>query len=128
MKVGVPKEIKEKENRVALTPSGAQALTQAGHSVLVQGGAGSGSGFTDVDYAQTGAQLVSAETAWNTDLVLKVKEPLKQEYDQLRGQLLFTYLHLAGVTPALSVKDRIGETPVVSRYSACSSTPDCGSI
>jgi len=102
MKVGVLKEIKEKENRVALTPAGAQTLTQAGHSVLVQAGAGAGSGFADEAYAQAGAQLVSAESAWKTDLVLKVKEPLQQEYGLLRDQMLFTYFHLSGVTPTLT--------------------------
>ena len=102
MKVGVVKEIKEKENRVALTPAGAQTLTQAGHSVLVQTGAGVGSGFDDEAYAQAGAQLVSAGSAWKTDLVLKVKEPLQQEYAQLRDQMLFTYFHLSGVTPTLT--------------------------
>jgi len=102
MKVGVPKEIKEKEKRVALTPAGAQTLTQAGHSVLVQAGAGVSSGFDDEAYAQAGAQLVSAESAWKTDLVLKVKEPLQQEYAQLRDQMLFTYFHLSGVTPTLT--------------------------
>ena len=72
MKIGVVKEIKEEEYRVALTPGGAQALVQAGHDVLVQAGAGAGSGFTDEAYARAGAQLVSAGAAWSTDLVLKV--------------------------------------------------------
>jgi len=102
MKVGVLKEIKEKENRVALSPAGARTLIQAGHSVLVQAGAGAGSGFGDAVYRQTGAQLVSAESAWKTELVLKVKEPLGQEYGQLRDQMLFTYFHLSGVTPTLT--------------------------
>ena len=100
MKIGVLKEIKEKENRVALTPDGTRALTQAGHSVRVQRGAGDGSGFTDTDYALAGAELVDAETAWDTELVLKVKEPVAREYEYLREQLVFTYFHLAGVAPA----------------------------
>jgi len=102
MKVGVVKEIKEKENRVALTPTGVQALKRAGHKVLVQTGAGRGAGFADQDYLQAGAQLVSVESAWKTELVLKVKEPLAQEYQQLSGQMLFTYFHLSGVTPTLT--------------------------
>ncbi len=102
MKVGIPKEIKEKENRVALTPTGAERLAQAGHSVRVEAGAGIGSGFSDADYARAGASLVSAHSAWDVDLVLKVKEPLEQEYGYLREQMLFTYLHLAGVTPTLT--------------------------
>ena len=133
MKVGVPKEIKEKENRVALTPAGAQTLIQAGHSVLVQSGAGVGSGFADEAYAQAGAQLVSVESAWNTDLVLKVKEPLQQEYALLGGQLLFTYFHLSGVAATLTqallehkttaiayetVEDERGKLPLLAPMSA----------
>ncbi len=102
MRVGVPREIKEEENRVALTPAGARTLTQAGHHVAVETAAGEGSGFADQDYAQAGAQLVSAESAWNAQLVLKVKEPLEQEYDRLKDQMLFTYLHLSGVSPTLT--------------------------
>jgi len=102
MKIGVLKEIKENENRVSLTPSGARALTRAGHTVLVQAGAGIGSGFPDTGYSQAGADLVSTETAWDTDLVLKIKEPLPQEYDYLKQQMVFTYFHLAGVTPTLT--------------------------
>ncbi len=102
MKIGVPKEIKESENRVALTPDGARAFVQAGHRVQVQSGAGTGSGFSDQDYAEAGAQLVSAGAAWETDLVLKVKEPLEEEYHHLGEQMVFTYFHLAGVTPVLA--------------------------
>jgi alanine dehydrogenase len=102
MKIGIPKEIKEKENRVAVTPDGTRALVGAGHKVLVETGAGVGSGFADEEYAQAGASEVSAEAAWKADLVLKVKEPLAQEYEFLRGQMVFTYFHLAGVTPALT--------------------------
>ena len=80
MKIGVLKEIKEQEKRVALTPTGTRALVQHGHSVLVEAGAGTGSGFSDKAYQQAGAQLVPADSAWDTDLVLKVKEPLEQEY------------------------------------------------
>jgi len=102
MKIGIPREIKEKENRVAITPAGARALRQAGHSVLVEHGAGTGSGFPDSDYAAAGATLVSAPAAWDVDLVLKVKEPLQTEYAFLAGQMVFTYFHLAGVTPTLT--------------------------
>jgi alanine dehydrogenase len=133
MKIGVPREIKEKENRVALTPDGAQALAQAGHTVLVQSGAGAGSGFSDDDYAASGAQLVAAEAAWQTDLVLKVKEPLEQEYQHLGEQMIFTYFHLAGVNRTLTeallehgttaiayetVEDDQGRLPLLSPMSA----------
>ena len=133
MNIGVLKEIKEKENRVALTPDGARALTQAGHSVLVQSGAGHGSGFSDTDYAEAGAGLVDAKTAWDTELVLKVKEPVAAEYDYLREQLVFTYFHLAGVAPALTdallahkttavayetVEDEAGKLPLLAPMSA----------
>ena len=102
MKIGVIKEIKNNENRVALTPSGAQALYQAGHAVLVQNGAGLGSGFTDEAYLAAGAQVVAVDQAWDADLVMKVKEPLESEYAYLKEQMLFTYFHLAGVPKALT--------------------------
>ncbi len=97
MIVGVAKEIKPGEQRVALTSAGAYALTEAGHRLLVERGAGAGSGIRDEDYAKAGASLAAAEGIWaEADLVLKVKEPLAQEYGRLRaGQTLFTYLHLA---------------------------------
>jgi len=102
MKVGVIKEIKDKEHRVALTPAGAKALHKGGHTVLVQAGAGLGAGFSDAQYRDAGAHIVSVEQAWATDLALKVKEPLASEYDYLRKQILFTYCHLAGAPPALT--------------------------
>ncbi len=97
MQIGVPKEIKDQEFRVGLTPSSAQFLCTQGHQVMVETYAGIGSGFTDADYIQAGAQIVAdAATAWGQELVVKVKEPLSAEYDFLRNdQLLFTYLHLA---------------------------------
>ena len=98
MIIGVPKEIKDRENRVSLTPGGAHWLTQVGHRVLVEHGAGEGSGFTDDEYKQSGAQIVPTHVdAWNrAEMVLKVKEPMPVEYEFLRpGLLLFTYLHLA---------------------------------
>jgi alanine dehydrogenase len=98
MIIGVPKEIKDRENRVALTPGGAHLLTRLSHRVLVEQGAGAGSGFTDDEYRQNGAEIVPTHAdAWNrAEMVLKVKEPMAAEYEFLRpGLLLFTYLHLA---------------------------------
>ena len=133
MKIGVPREIKANENRVALTPSGAKVLVEAGHSVLVQIGAGTGSGFADEDYVEVGAQMVSADATWETDLVVKVKEPLEQEYHCLGEQMVFTYFHLAGVSQALTeallehrttaiayetVEDAQGKLPLLAPMSA----------
>jgi alanine dehydrogenase len=97
MEIGVPKETKDQEFRVGLSPSSVRVLSENGHSVFVQSNAGIGSGFTDDDYTQVGATIVdSAESAWSRQLVVKVKEPLKSEYQFLRSQqILFTYLHLA---------------------------------
>ena len=97
MIVGVVKEIKPDEYRVALTPAGARELRQRGHDVIVEAGAGLGSSFPDSDYDGVGARVTSVEEVWaNADLLLKVKEPMREEYDRLRdGQILFTYLHLA---------------------------------
>ncbi|WP_027882770.1 alanine dehydrogenase [Meiothermus rufus] len=96
MVIGVPKEIKTLENRVALTPGGAHSLVRRGHTVLVEQGAGLGSGISDAEYQKAGAELVSAAEAWAADLVVKVKEPIAEEYRHLRpGLILFTYLHLA---------------------------------
>jgi alanine dehydrogenase len=97
--IGVPKEIKTGEQRVALTPAGVQALVDHGHQVLIEPGAGVGSGFRDDDYTQLGAGLKPAEAVWaEADLILKVKEPIRAEYARLRAkQILFTYLHLAAV-------------------------------
>jgi alanine dehydrogenase len=96
--VGCPKEIKNNENRVGLTPAGAKALTGAGHTVFVEAGAGLGSGFTDTEYAAAGAKLLATakEVFDGAEMVIKVKEPQKGEIAMLRkGQILFTYLHLA---------------------------------
>lgn len=97
MIIGIPKEIKNHENRVAITPAGVYALVQDGHSVLVETNAGLGSGFTDADYREQGAQIVAtAAEAWAAKMVVKVKEPLAEEYAYLRDDLLlFTYLHMA---------------------------------
>src|SRR5512139_1253583 len=98
MIVGVPKEIKDQEYRVALLPSAAYQLVKRGHKVVVERNAAAGSGYPDTDYDQAGATLVDdhATPFEQADLVMKVKEPLPSEYGLLRpGQILFTYLHLA---------------------------------
>ena len=97
MLIGVPKEVKNNESRVAMTPAGVHELVRRGHKVMVEQAAGVGSGFTDAEYQAAGAEIVeSAKTAWSAELVVKVKEPIAQEYDlMVPGQVLFTYLHLA---------------------------------
>jgi alanine dehydrogenase len=98
MRIGVPREIKNHEYRVALTPAGARELTRAGHHVVVEHGAGIGSSIGDADFEAAGARVAgTADEVWEVaDLLLKVKEPIAQEYRRLRrGQVLFTYLHLA---------------------------------
>jgi len=101
MRIGVVKEIKPDEYRVALTPAGALELINAGHDVAVETGAGVGSAFPDDAYTRVGAQIVSVDDAWErSDMVLKVKEPIAGEYGRLReGQILFTYLHIAADEP-----------------------------
>ena len=98
MKIGVPKEIKSDEYRVALMPVGAELLVKAGHEVMVEANAGAGSGFADEDYAKVGAKIVPqcAEIFANSDMIIKVKEPQPSEIKQFhRGQIIFTYFHLA---------------------------------
>ncbi|MGB7069700.1 MAG: alanine dehydrogenase [Pyrinomonadaceae bacterium] len=98
MKIGLPKEIKDNEYRVGLTPAGVQALENAGHELFVQKSAGEGSGFTDEQYVKAGAEMLdTADEIWETgDMIVKVKEPVAPEYPRMReNQLLFTYLHLA---------------------------------
>ncbi|MBW4030568.1 MAG: alanine dehydrogenase, partial [Acidobacteria bacterium] len=100
MIIGVPKEIKTDENRVALTPAGVREFTSAGHQVLIEAGAGVGSSISDDAYVANGASVVAtADDVWaHADLVLKVKEPIAAEYHRLSAhtdQVLFTYLHLA---------------------------------
>ena len=101
MRIGVPSEVKNHEYRVALTPGGTHHLTERGHQVLVETGAGSGSRIADEEYRAAGAAIVAdAEAAWATDMVVKVKEPIASEYHLLRDDLvLFTYLHLAADRP-----------------------------
>jgi alanine dehydrogenase len=98
MKVGIPSEIKNNEFRVAITPAGVFELSRAGHEVYVQSGAGAGSSIADADFVAAGAKILpGADDVWATgDLILKVKEPIAEEYHRMRqGQVLFTYLHLA---------------------------------
>src|SRR5215211_882043 len=98
MIVGVPKEVKDRENRVSTTPAGVAEFETRGHQVLVERGAGAGSGFTDAEYGAAGAELVDshADVFATAEMIVKVKEPVLDEYDLLRpNQLLFTYLHLA---------------------------------
>ena len=102
MQIGVVKEIKARENRVALTPQGAAALLARQHEVRVERGAGLGAGFNDQDYRQAGAFIVSTAEAWDCDLIVKVKEPQSSEYVYLKQQIVFTYFHLAGVDPTLT--------------------------
>ncbi len=133
MVIGVPREIKNNENRVALTPAGARLLTEKGHRVYLQTSAGEGSGFSDQDYRAAGCEIVDAATAWSAPLVLKIKEPLASEYHFLRDQIVFTYFHLAGTSPALTdallqagttavayetVRDQQGRLPLLAPMSA----------
>jgi alanine dehydrogenase len=101
MRIGVAKETKTLEFRVALTPAGALELTRQGHDVLVEEGAGVGSAFADADYEAAGARIVSRDAVWEqAELLLKVKEPIPEEYPRLRdGLVLFTYLHIAADEP-----------------------------
>lgn len=114
MIIGVPKEIKKDENRIALTPAGTEMMNRAGHTVLLEENAGLGSGFSNEDYMKAGAQIISAKRSLfeKAEMIMKVKEPLPPEYDLFRrGQILFTYLHLAPepqLTRALLEKGVIG--------------------
>jgi len=115
MIVGVPKEIKEQEQRVGLLPSGTNELTKKGHSVLVETNAGLGSGYSDQDYVKAGGEIVeqAKEVFARADLIVKVKEPLKAEFPLLRkGQILFTYLHLAASKPLTEALLKSGVTGV----------------
>ncbi|MEO1516372.1 MAG: alanine dehydrogenase [Bacteroidota bacterium] len=102
MIIGVPTEIKSNENRVALTPAGAFELTKRGHTVYIQSGAGVGSGFTDAEYQQAGAKLTKdiEATYKKAEMIIKVKEPIRKEYNLIRkDQLVFTYFHFASYKP-----------------------------
>ena len=115
MIIGVPKEIKEQEQRVGLLPSGTNELTKHGHSVLVETNAGLGSGYSDQDYVKAGAEIVeqAKDVFARADMIVKVKEPLKAEFPLLRrGQILFTYLHLAASKPLTEALLKSGVTGV----------------
>lgn len=106
MRIGVVKEIKNNENRVGLVPAGVHALVEAGHTVLVETNAGSGSGISDEDYTTAGGKIIAtaAEVYDTSEIVVKVKEPIKPEYDLMKeGQALYTYLHLAADKPLTEV-------------------------
>lgn len=133
MRIGIPREIKNNENRVAIAPAGVYALVHAGHEVVIEKGAGFGSGFTDEVYQQSGARLVTTRNeVWAQDMVMKVKEPLPEEYLYFReGLILFTYLHLAAepeLTKALvdakvtsiayeTIQEKDGSLPLLSPMS-----------
>ncbi len=133
MKIGVPKEIKDQEGRVAITPDGVQYLIQRGHQVFIETDAGLDSGFSNEQYQQAGGEIVFAAAAWTVDLVVKVKEPQESEYRYLGKQMIFTYFHLAGVTPNLTrellkkgttaiayetLEDELGALPLLAPMSA----------
>jgi alanine dehydrogenase len=113
MIVGVPREIKPGEQRVALTPAGAHALVAAGHRVFFEADAGAGSGLRDQEYTAVGAEIAGVEDVWRqAEMILKVKEPMPAEYPRLRaGQLLFTYLHLA---PAPQLTRALRDSDVIA--------------
>ena len=137
MRIGIPKEIKDREHRVALIPDGARQLVKRGHEVMMETQAGLDSGFEDEDYLEAGARVVTNKEAWDSDLVLKVKEPLESEYKFLSNQILFTYLHLSGVpfeltnsllsagTTAIAyetVEDNLGQLPLLAPMSGVAGT------
>ena len=137
MKIGIPKEIKDREHRVALTPEGTLQLVDRGHEVMIETQAGLDSGFEDKDYRIAGGKIVSEAQAWDADLVMKVKEPLQSEYKFLSTQILFTYLHLSGVSPDLTdtllsagttaiayetVEDNLGRLPILAPMSGVAGT------
>ena len=134
MIVGVPKEVKQDEYRVAMVPAGVEELTRAGHTVLIQSGAGSGSGVSDEQYVATGAEIVASDAdVWKrADLIVKVKEPMRAEWQHMRsGQTVFTYFHFAadkhlteaviksGITAIAyeTIKDAKGALPLLTPMS-----------
>jgi len=102
MRIGIPREIKNNENRVGATPAGVAALVGDGHEVVVETDAGSGSGFQNEEYREAGASVAGVDEVWRSDLVVKVKEPIEPEYPRLGKQVVFTYFHLAAADPALT--------------------------
>ncbi|VTR92740.1 alanine dehydrogenase : Alanine dehydrogenase OS=Singulisphaera acidiphila (strain ATCC BAA-1392 / DSM 18658 / VKM B-2454 / MOB10) GN=Sinac_5112 PE=3 SV=1: AlaDh_PNT_N: AlaDh_PNT_C [Gemmata massiliana] len=134
MIVGVPKEVKQDEYRVAMVPAGVEELTRAGHTVLIQSGAGSGSGISDEQYIATGAEIVASDAdVWKrAELIVKVKEPMRAEWEHMRsGQTVFTYFHFAadkhlteaviksGITAIAyeTIKDTKGTLPLLTPMS-----------
>ena len=111
MIIGVPKEIKNNENRVALTPAGAQELIKRGNTVYVQASAGEGSGFNDAEYISAGGKILSTakEVFAIAEMIIKVKEPIEQEYSLIKkDQLVFTYFHFASYEPLLHAMVKTG--------------------
>ena len=140
MKIGVIKEIKDKENRVALTPAGAGTLIADGHTVVLERDAGTGSGFENEEYQGKGVEIVNTEQAWDTDLVVKIKEPQEHEFQYLKDNIVFTYFHLAGVTEKLTlalleawttaiayetVEDEKGKLPLLAPMSGVAGNMSC---
>jgi alanine dehydrogenase len=133
VRIGVPRERKDNEYRVGVTPDGARALAADGHSIAVERGAGEGCAFADEDYEAAGETLVAADEAWAADLVVKVKEPIESEHTRFAGQTIFTYFHLAGASRSLTaallasgatavayetVEDANGRLPLLAPMSA----------
>jgi alanine dehydrogenase len=115
MRIGVPKEIKTNENRIALVPAGAEALVGAGHEVVIEKGGGDGSGFTDLDYTTVGAKIEpNVDALWaGADMIIKVKEPIAPEWKRMRqGQVVFTYFHFAADEPLTRAHMAAGATCV----------------
>src|SRR5262245_64248909 len=115
MIVGVPKEVKADEYRVAMVPAGVEELTRAGHKVLIQTGAGAGSGVSDEQYAANGAEIVASEAeVWKrAELIVKVNEPMKDEWPHMRsGQTVFTYFHFAADEPLTRAVIKSGITAI----------------
>jgi alanine dehydrogenase len=115
VKVGIPREVKDNEFRVAITPSGVHELVTQGHEVVIEREAGVGSSIPDADFLAAGAQLLpSADDVWGTaDLICKVKEPVAEEYHRMRAdQVLFTYLHLAASQPCTAALIEAGITAI----------------
>ena len=122
VKVGIPSEVKNNEFRVGITPVGVHELVRRGHDVLVQKGAGLGSSITDEEFVSQGAKILdSADDVWGeSDMVMKVKEPVAEEYHRLReGLVLFTYLHLAADQPLTASSSRARSPPSPTRPCSC---------
>jgi len=140
MQIGVVREVKDQERRVALTPECVRRLCDAGHGIVIERDAGISSGFADDQYEQAGARIGDTDAAWDNRLVVKIKEPQPEEYRYFDGQILFTFLHLAGVAPALTkalvkgrvtaiayecVEDENGRYPLLAPMSAIAGNMAC---